>query len=261
MSTPKEQTETWKLYMSALFARRMPYLVTGFDTGEWLFTDILPEHIQRNVVGSDDVLQFVKFKSPKIVADITDAFPLLKEAAVAVNIKTISGYINKFGIDKVKLVLENKRAVRLKVDGKDDQAQLADLECAGMLLSQYELNYYINYYTRFVSRKSLERYVVVLSPIDLNDLTEPKGAVNCIRVRSCVPGTTEWRWFRLPLIDGKNYPSILEYGKKAKILPSTFNAELLWRQRSVEAVIAYDDDNVSVRSVCPRRLWYPILEN
>lgn len=260
MSTPKEQTAAWKLYMSALFARRMSYLVTGFDTGEWLFTDILPEHIQRNVVGSDDVLQFVKFKKPEIQETLTEAFPLLKEAAVAVNIKTISGYVNKFGIDKVKLVLENKRVVRLKVEGKDDHAQLSDLEVAGILLSQYELNYYINYYARFISRKSMERYVVVLSPIDLNDLTEPKGAVNRIRVRSCVPGTTEWRWFRLPMIDGKNYPSILEYGKKANILPSIFNAELLWRQRSVEAVLAYDDDNVSVRSVCPCRLWYPILE-
>lgn len=260
MSTVKEQTAVWKLYMSALFSRRMNYLVTGFDTGDWLFTDILPEHIQRNLVSSDDVLQFVRFKKPEIVEALTEAFPLFKEASVAVNIKTISGYVNKFGIDKVKLVLENGRVIRLKVDGKDDHAQLSDLEIVGMLLSQYELNYYINYYTRFISRKSLERYVVVLSPIDLNDLTEPKGAVNCIKVRSCVPNTTEWRWFRLPMIDGKNYPSILEYCKKANVLPSTFNAELLWRQRSVEAVLAYDDDNVSVRSVCPRRLWYPILE-
>lgn len=260
MSTIKEQTAVWKLYMSALFARRMNYLVTGFDTGEWLFTDILPEHIQRNVVSSDDVLQFVRFKKPEIIEALTEAFPLFKEASVAVNIKTISGYINKFGIDKVKLVLENGRVVRLKVDGKDDHTQLNDLEIVGMLLSQYELNYYIGYYSRFISRKSLEKYIVVLSPIDLNDLTEPKGAVNCIKVRSCVPNTTEWRWFRLPMIDGKNYPSILEYCKKADTLPSTFNAELLWRQRSVEAVLAYDDDNVSVRSVCPRRLWYPILE-
>ena len=260
MSTPKEQTAVWKLYMSALFARRMNYLVTGFESGEWLFTDIVPEQIQRNVVGSDDVLQFVRFKKPEIQETLTDAFPLFKEASVIVNIKTISGAINKFGIDKVKLVLENGRAIRLKIDGKDDHAQLADLECTGMLLSQYELNYYIRYYERFISRKSLEKYIVVLSTIDHNDLTEPKGAVNCIRVRSHVPDTTEWRWFRLPMIDGKNYPSILEYGKKANVTPSSFNAELLWRQRSVEAVIAYDDENVSVRSVCPRRLWYPILE-
>ena len=260
MSTVKEQTAAWKLYMSALFSRRMTYLVTGLDTGEWIYTDIVPEQIQRNTVGSDDVLQFVRFKKPGIQEMLTDAFPLLKEASVIVNTKTMSSAINKFGIDKVKLVLENGRAIRLKVDGKDDHAQLSDLECVGMLLSQYELNYYIGYYNRFISRKSLEKYIVVLSPIDLKDLTEPKGAVNCIRVRSHVPGTSEWRWFKLPMIDGKNYPSILEYGKKAEIAPSTFNAELLWRQRSVEAVIAYDDENISVRSVCPRRLWYPILE-
>ena len=260
MSTPKEQLATWKLYMSALFARRMTYLVTGFDTGEWLFTDILPDHIQRNLVASDDVLQFVRFNKPEIKETITDAFPLFKEASVAVNIKTISGAINSHGIDKVKLVLENGRVVRLKTDDDADHIQLSDMPCVGMLLSQYELNYYIGYHRRFIDREALDKYAVVLSPINLNELTEPKGAVNCIKVRSRVPGTTEWRWFNLPMIDGKNYPSILEYGKKANIAPSIFNAELIWRQRSVEAVIAYDDENVSVRSVCPRRLWYPILE-
>jgi hypothetical protein len=260
MSAEKDRLAMWKLYMSTLFARRMNYLVTGFDNGEWLFTDILPEHVQRNVVTSDDVLQFVRFNKPEIQGMIIESFPLLGKASVVVNIKTISGFINKFGIDKVKLVLENGRVIRLKIDGTDDHAQLSDLTCVGMLLSQYELNYYIGYYNRFISRKSLEKYLVVLSPINLNDLTSPKGDVNCIKVHSRVPDTNEVRWFRLPMIDGKNYPSVIEYCKKANVTPSTFNAELLWRQRSVEAVIAYDDENVSVRSVCPRRIWYPILE-
>ena len=259
MSTPKEQLAMWKMYMSSLFARRMPYLITGFSTGEWLYTDILPEHIQKNAVTSDSVLQFVRFVKPEIRDIICDAFPMFKEASVAVNIKTISGYINKFGIDKVKLVLENKRAVRVKIDGKDDHVQLHDLECVGMLLSQYELNYYIGYYNRFITRKSMQQYVVVLSPVELDELVAPKGAVNCIKVRTQMPRTGERRWFNLPMIDGKDYPSMYEYYKKADVKSPIFNAELLWRQQCVEVVMAYTDENVSIRGVSPRRLWYPIL--
>lgn len=259
MSTPKEQLAMWKLYMSSLFARRMPYLVTGFLSGEWLYTDILPDHIQKNAVMSDSVLQYVTFKKQEIRDIICDAFPLLKEASVIVNIKTISGFINKFGIDKVSLVLENERAVRLKVAGKDDHVQLHDLECVGMLLSQYELNYYIKYYDRFITRKSMYEYAVVLSPVSLDELSAPKGSVNCIKIKTKSPNANEWRWFNLPMIDGKDYPSIYEYFKKADVKSPTFNAELLWRQQCVEVVMAYSDENVSVRSVSPRRLWYPIL--
>ena len=260
MSTPKEQLAMWKMYMSSLFARRMTYLVTGFLNGEWLYTDILPEHIQKNAVTSDSVLQFVRFVKPEIREIICDAFPLFKEASVAVNIKTISGYINKFGIDKISLVLENNRLVRVKVTGKDDHVQLHDLECVGILLSQYELNYYIKYHERFITRKSMQKYTVILSPVDLNDLTAPKGSVNCVKIRTQSPETGERRWFNLPMIDGKDYPSIFEYFKKAEVQSPIFNAELLWRQHCVEVVMAYTDENVSVRSVSPRRLWYPILE-
>lgn len=260
MSTSKEQMAMWKMYMSSLFARRMPYLVTGFVSGEWLYTDILPEHIQRNAVTSNSVLQFVRFNKQEIQEVICEAFPLFKEASVAVNIKTISGFINKFGIDKISLVLENNRLVKVKVAGKDDHVQLHDLECVGILLSQYELNYYIRYYERFITRKSVQRYTVILSPVDLNDLTAPKGSVNCVKIRTQSPETCERRWFNLPMIDGKDYPSIFEYFKKADVKSSIFNAELLWRQQCVEVVMAYSDENISVKSVSPRRLWYPIFE-
>jgi hypothetical protein len=224
-----------------------------------LYTDILPEHIQKNAVTSDSVLQYVTFKKEGIRETICDAFPLLREASVAVNIRTISGYVNKFGIDKVSLVLENGRIVRVKVTGKDDYVQLCDLECVGKLLSQYELNYYIKFHDRYVARKSLNEYAVILSPVDLNDLTAPKGSVNCIRIRTTPPNSSECRWFNLPMIDGKDYPSIAEYYKKANIESPVFNVELLWRQQCVEAVVAYSDENISVRGVSPRRLWYPIL--
>lgn len=261
MSDPKQQTKTWKLYMSSLFARSMPYIVTGFDDGMILFTTIVPEKLQRAIVETDDAMQFVKFKKEDILTDIYEAFPLLKEASVIVNVLTISGYINKFGIEKLKLVLENQRRVRIVVQGKDDRAQLSDCECVGMLLSQYELNHYSGYYDRYVTRKTMHKYTVVISKIDDTDLTAQKAGINFIRVRSHVPGEEcqEWRWFRLPLKDGKNYPSFYEYGKKTG-LEHIFNAEILWRQRSVEAVICYDDDNIQVRSFCPRRLWYPIME-
>ena len=172
------------------------------------------------------------------------------------NLRKVSGFINKLGIEHCSLVLENQRVYMQFSEQKDQQ--LDDTTLCGRLLSQHEMNYYLGYYDRFISRKTLEKFTSVISKIDDRELTAPKASINTVRVRSCIPGTdSTWSWFRIPLLDGYNFPSLYEYTRKSGITDFILNAELIWRNKSVEAVICYDDKFISVRSVNPRRLWYP----
>lgn len=259
MDNPKENARAWKLIMSSLFARAMPYVITGFGEDKWLFTNVLPEQMRDNTLDPDSCLQYVQFRCRDNQNKIIEAFPLLGKAAVILNIKKVSGFINKLGIDHCSLVLENQRVYMKFAEQKDQQ--LDDTTLCGRLLSQHEMNYYLGYHDRYISRKSLDRYTSVISKIDDTELTAPKSSVNTVRVKSCIPGTGgTWGWFRLPLLDGYNFPSLFEYTRKSGITEYTLNADLLWRNRSIEAVICYDDCNVSVRSINPRRLWYPRFE-
>ena len=260
MENPKESKRAWKLIMSSLFARAMPYLVTGFGEDKWLFTNILPEQMRDNTLDADSCLQYVKFNIRDDQKLIIDAFPLLGSAAIILNLRSVSGDINKFGIEKCSLVLENQM-VYCKIAGRDDNAQLASLKTCGRLLSQYEMNYYLGYYDRYVTRKTLNQFTAVISKIDDKDLSAPKASINTVRVRSSVPGDNGvYSWFRLPLVDGVNFPSLYEYIKKSGITGYILNAELIWRNKSVEALVCYDDKFLSVRSINPRRLWYPVKE-
>lgn len=260
MDKDKETKQAWKLIMSSLFARAMPYVVTGFGEDKWLFTNVLPEQMRDRTLDSDSCLQFVHFKDCNDQKLIVKAFPILGKAAIILNIRKTSGEINKFGIEKCSLVLENQR-VYLKVAGRDDHAQLNDSMICGKLLSQYEMNYYLGYYDRFITRKTLDKFTAVLSKIEESELDAPKSAVNTVKIRSLIPGGDgKYGWFRLPLMDGYNFPSLFEYTRKSGITDYILNADIIWRNRSAEVVVCYDDPFISVRSVNPRRLWYPIAE-
>ena len=253
--TKKKSLDKWKLVMSSLFARSMPYLITGYEKEKWIFSNVLPAQMHGNITNSDSAIHLVKFSNLELQQDIIDMFPLFGTTSVAVNVGTISKLLNKCGFEDCLLEVENFN-IWINTSSTDETLKHV---LVGRILSQYDLNYYIDWIKRYITRETLTHYDVVLCPVDLEKLDKSKSEVNLFEIHTSTPNTTERRWFRLPLLDGSNFPSIYEYVKKSK-LPFTMNAELVWRGHSVEVVVAFDDSNVSVRSCFPKRIWYPILE-
>lgn len=252
----KSIRDNWKLIMSSLFARTMPYLVTGFSEDSWIFSNVLPEQIQKNTIDSESAIHLVKFKNHELQQMLIEAFPMLGNTSVVVNVGTITKIINKCGIENCSLFVKD---YNVHVKSTTEDPTLVNV-LVGRVLSRYNLDYYIAWINRYVTRENLSQYDVILCPVNLDKLDMAKSEISLFEIHASVPGSSKRQWFRLPLRDGMNFPSVFEYVKKSQLIP-TINAEIIWKgTNSVEVVVAFDDSNISVRSCYPRRIWYPMPE-
>lgn len=250
----KERLKTWKLLMSSLFSRSMPYLITGLSNNDWIYTNTSPKELQKQILDASHVIQFVHLKKTDLYSSIVESFPLIGKASMILSLRDMNSVINKNGIENYALTLEGLNVI-MKPLKQEDPAQLAEPLLVGRLLSQYELSFYLHY-----KEQTDSKYYKVISQIHPEELLEPKASINYVKLRLARENSTDWEWFRLPLLDGLNYPSLREYAKKSGCDQYILNAEVKRKNSSVEVVVAFDDDNLSVRTYFPKRIWFPVRE-
>lgn len=243
--------DTLRLLFSSLFARRMDYLILGYDADTWFQTNISPEAIQTYQPDAEYVIHKIEFNSPEMKEVILNLLPVLRDKLICLDLSKFLRYFNKKPKDLNLSVKDNLLC-------SDDAG--TEIIC-GRLISRFDVDMYHQFFQpndRVNLAASMDAKAMTF-PID-SKLIEKSDVVFHQIFDKPTGSLQEIHPIRIPLYDGFNMVSINEYCKKRiaiKPLEFTLVASAWQENDAVLVAIIYEDEDIKVVSIQPGLLWFP----
>lgn len=244
---------TIKLFISSLFARKLPGMIVSYTTpGTFFFTNINSERIKLYKATPEDVLSKVTVVSKDVIDILYNAFPVFKTSVCEVFVSLFSTQLNKaLAADKTKfpeLVADvPSRELRMIRADKDEGTVTV---VVGRLLPEWDAEFYNELLDKF---EKFSTNVITRSFTVSDSQMSSSVALEIVEVT----GKSDTSTFGLPVSDGLNLVSAREYIKKRSLDP-IYQLLLQFDEltRTSKATIQYIDDWFNVKSIMPGSLWF-----
>lgn len=237
-------TRTIKLSFSSMFKRSMPHLLIGEDSSKWICTNIDPERILVYRPSITDNIHFVQHKPNQLLDIIHKHFPVLGTHTIHLHTSEFMRLFNKIPVTYLSLLIDkhNKVILRATMPNKVQHDHVCGVMVSSAIIEQY------NSIRDLLLERSKDG---VSMPIDKKDIKP--SAVSFVKITS---GDAKDDVVGVPVRDGMNCVSLVEYGKKSKVADQL--SIVTWKeQEALFSYIQYEDSNIKVMSIRPLVKWFP----
>lgn len=231
------------------------YLVLGNveRVNTWYMTNISLDEIMIYTPNTEQAIHEIVFIDTEPLTMITSMFPLLNKMCGCIDVSKLCGAINKYKGSKPLEMVVDQDGVNVSVVGDDFIANV------GRLTSPENIEIYTRVFDEYIGRGKPSdspresKFPVDITSIDKNEIIKIPIYSDCVESLNSV-----WR-VNIPLKDGFNIVSILEYWKKTKQDVSNLDVCVCKNTgKTIRTLCRYVDGWIKVISIQPAALWFPM---